>query len=130
MSHYHCVVWLDHSEAHVMHVSPDDVEKSIVYPSQPHQHLHARSGTLGSGRQAEDQAYYHAIVEALKGAKEILVVGPASAKLQLVKHIHAHDKAMVELIVGIETVDHPSDAQVVAYARKYFIAKDKMLSPL
>jgi hypothetical protein len=42
----------------------------------------------------------------------------------------AHDKAMVERIVGIETVDHPTDAQVVAYARKYFIAKDKMLSPL
>jgi hypothetical protein len=43
---------------------------------------------------------------------------------------HAHDKAMVERIVGIETVDQPNDAQVVAYARKYFIAKDKMLSPL
>jgi stalled ribosome rescue protein Dom34 len=130
MAHYHAVVWLDHTEAHVMHVSPDDVEKSIVYPSQPHQHLHVKSGTMGSGRHAEDKTYYHAIVEALKGAKEILVVGPASAKLQLVKHIHAHDKEMVELIVGIETVDHPTDAQVVAYARKYFIAKDKMLSPL
>jgi stalled ribosome rescue protein Dom34 len=130
MSHFHSVVWLDHSEAHVMHVSPDDVEKSIVYPAQPHQHLHVRSGTLGSGRQAEDQAYYHAIVEALKGASEILVVGPASAKLELLKHIHGHDKAMVKLIVGVETVDHPTDAQIVAYARKYFIAKDKMLSPL
>jgi stalled ribosome rescue protein Dom34 len=130
MSHYHAVVWLDHAQAHVMHVSPDDVEKSIVHPSQPHQHLHVRSGTLGSGRRAEDEVYYHAIVEALKGAKEILVVGPASAKLRLLKHIHAHDKAMVELIVGIETVDHPTDAQVVAYARKYFITKDKMLSPL
>jgi stalled ribosome rescue protein Dom34 len=130
MSHYHAVVWLDHAQAHVMHVSPDDVEKSIVYPTHPHPHLHVKNGTLGSGRSAEDEAYYHAIVEALKGAKEILIVGPASAKLQLVKHIHAHDKAMVERIVGIETVDHPTDAQVVAYARKYFIVKDKMLSPL
>jgi stalled ribosome rescue protein Dom34 len=130
MSHYHAVVWLDHAEAHVMHVSPDDVEKSIVYPTHPHQQLHVKSGALGSGRHAEDKDYYHAIVEALKGAKEILIVGPTSAKLQLVKHIHAHDKAMIELIVGIETVDHPTDAQLVAYARKYFIAKDKMLSPL
>lgn len=130
MSHYHAVVWLDHAQAHVMHVSPDDVEKSIVYPTQAHQHLHMKSGTLGSGRHDEDQVYYHAIVEALKGATEILIVGPASAKLQRVKHIQAHDKAMVERVVGIETVDHPTDAQVVAYARKYFIAKDKMLSPL
>lgn len=58
----------------------------------------------------------------------MLIVGPASAKLQLVKHIHAHDPGMVDKIMGVETVDHPSDGQVVAYARKYFAAKDQMLS--
>ena len=50
MSHYHAVVWIDHEQAHVMHISPDDVEKSIVQPAKPHQHLHAHAGTLGSGR--------------------------------------------------------------------------------
>lgn len=128
MSHYHAVVWLDHSEAHVMHISPDDVEKSVVHPAKPHIHLHSRRGTVGTGRQAEDSAYYHGVVEALKGAQEILVVGPAQAKLQLIKHIHAHHHAMAEQVVGVETVDHPSDAQLVAYARKYFVAKDLMLS--
>lgn len=128
MSHYHAVVWLDHSEAHVMHISLDDVEKSIVHPAKPHNHLHAKSGTVGAGRQAEDKSYYHAIVEALSGAQEILVVGPAQAKLQLIKHIHTHDQAMADKVVGVETIDHPSDAQLVAYARKYFVAKDRMLS--
>lgn len=128
MSHYHAVVWLDHSEAHVMHISPDDVEKSVVHPSKPHLHLHAKSGTVGTGRQAEDSDYYHAIVEALKGAQEILVVGPAQAKLLLVKHILRHDHDMTDKIIGVETIDHPSDAQLVAYARKYFVAKDRMLS--
>ena len=128
MSHYHAIVWLDHSAAHVMHISPDDVEKSVVHPAKPHTHLHAKSGAVGSGRQAEDKSYYHAIVEALKGAQEILVVGPAQAKLQLIKHIHAHDHDMANKVVGVETVDHPSDAQLVAYARKYFEAKDRMLT--
>lgn len=128
MSHYHAVVWLDHSEAHVMHITPDDVEKSVVHPAKPHAHLHSRSGTVGAGRQAEDQAYYHAVAEALKGAQEILVVGPAQAKLQLIKHIHTHHHGMADKVVGVETVDHPSDAQLVAYARKYFIAKDQMLA--
>ncbi len=130
MSHYHAVVWLDHTEAHVMHISPDDVEKSVVHPANPHQRMHSKSGALGSGRQAEDQHFYHAIVEALKGAQEILVVGPAQAKLQLIKHIHAHDKAVSDKVVGVETVDHPTDGQLVAYARKYFDAKDRMLSQL
>lgn len=129
MSHFHAVVWLDHSEAHVMHISPEDIEKSVIHPSKPHQHLHAKSGSVGSGRHAEDKGYYHAIVEALKGAQEILVVGPAQAKLQLIKHIHTHDQHLTDKVVGVETIDHPTDAQLVAYARKYFVAKDQMLSP-
>jgi len=127
MSHFHAVVWLDHSEAHVMHIAPDDVEKSVVHPSKPHQHLHSRAGTLGSGKRPEDQHYYHAVVDALKGAQEILVVGPAQAKLQLIKHMHAHDQATADKVVGVESIDHPTDGQLVAYARKYFAAKDKML---
>jgi hypothetical protein len=127
MSHFHAVVWLDHSEAHVMHISLDDVEKSVIHPAHPHQHLHARSGSIGDGRKGEDQAYYHAVAQALAGAQEILIVGPAQAKLQLVKHIHAHDHGLVDRIIGVETVDHPSDGQLVAHARKYFRAKDQML---
>ena len=83
---------------------------------------------MGDGRQPEDKDYYHAIAEALKGANEILVVGPAQAKLQLIKHIHAHDPDLADKIVGVETVDHPTDGQLVAYARKYFVAKDRMLT--
>ena len=127
MSHYHAVVWLDHNEAHVMHISSDDVEKSLVQPANPPRHLQRKRGSVSGSRQPEDQHYYHDVVEALKGAAEILVVGPGHAKLELIKHIHAHDHGMVDKVVGVETVDHPSDGQLVAYARNYFIAKDRML---
>lgn len=127
MSHYHAVVWIDHTQAHVMHISPEDVEKSVIKPSQPHHKLHSKVGTLGAARAPEDQAYYHQVAQALAGAGEILVVGPAQAKLQLIKHLHAHDLALAQRVVGMETVDHPTDAQIVAYARKYFQAKDLML---
>jgi len=127
MSHYHAIVWLDHVEAHVMHISPDDVEMSLIQPKQPHRKLHSRVGTLGDGRASEDQDYYHRIAEALKGAHEILIVGPAQAKLRLVKHIHSHEPELMSKVVGVETVDHPTDAQLAAFARTYFLSKDKML---
>ncbi len=127
MSHYHALVWLDHAEAHVMHISPDDVEASLIHPKREHHKLHSRVGTLGDGRAPEDQDYYHRVAEGLKGASEILIVGPAQAKLQLIKHIHSHDPDLVSKVVGVETVDHPTDAQLVAFARKYFLSKDKML---
>ena len=126
MSHFHAVVWLDHAEAHVMHFSPEEVEKQLILPADPHKNLHIKSGKMGAGKALEDQKYYHDIAQALSTASEILVVGPANAKLQLIKHIHAHDKELVEKIIGVETVDHPTDGQVVAYARKYFLAKDQM----
>jgi hypothetical protein len=131
MSHYHAVVWIDHAEAHVMHISPDDVESSIVRPKKPHHKLHHKrgadkGGTVGDGRSQEDQQFYHEVVEALKGAQEILVVGPASAKLFLIKHIHSHDQQMTDKVIGVESVDHPTDAQLVAYARKYFVAADRI----
>ncbi len=126
MSHFHALVWIDHTEAHVMHIALDDVEKSLIQPAKPHHKLHSRYGTLGDGRAPEDQAYYHQVAEALAGAGEILIVGPAQAKLQLIKHLHAHDPKLAACVVGVETVDHPSDGQLVAYARKYFHAKDQM----
>ena len=129
MSHYHAVVWLDHNEAHVMHISPDDVEKSVVQPANPPRHLQRKRGSVSGSRQPEDPHYYHEVVEAMKGAAEILIVGPGQAKLELIKHLHAHDHEVVKKVIGIETVDHPSDAQLIAYARKYFVAKDRMLEP-
>lgn len=110
-----------------MHIAPDDVEASIVRPKNPHAHLHAKGGVVGSGKAVEDKQYYHAIAQSLKGAEEILVVGPAQAKLQLIKHLHSHDPQVGNKVVGVESIDHPTDAQLVAYARKYFITKDPML---
>lgn len=131
MSHYHAVVWIDHREAHVMHISMNDVETSIVRPGKPHHHLHNKrgadkGGAVGSGRAPEDQNFYHEVVEALKGAGEVLIVGPADAKLSLIKHIQNHDQKIIDKVIGVETVDHPSDAQLVVYARKYFEAADRM----
>src|SRR3989339_1569138 len=124
MSHYHAVVWLDHNEAHIMHISPDDIETSVVKPAEPHRNLQRKRGSVSGNRQPEDQHFYQEVVEAMHGATEILVVGPGQAKLELIKHIHAHDPNVSRQVIGVETVDHPSDAQVVAYARKYFVAKD------
>lgn len=112
-----------------MHISPDDVEKSVAHYSKPRAHLHSKGGTLSASRQREDPHCHHAIVDALAGARQILIVGPTQAQPQLVKHTHAHGHAMVPRAAGVETVDHPSDGQLDARASKYFVAKDRMPTP-
>jgi stalled ribosome rescue protein Dom34 len=125
MSHFHAVVWLDHAEAHVLQFTPEDVEKKLVH-GKPHQHLHHKRGATGSGHAAEDPAFFGKIAEALAGAQEILVVGPANAKNSFVAHLGLHARDLRSKVVAVETVDHPSDGQLLAYARKHFRASDRM----
>ena len=62
----------------------------------------------------------------LEGAERVLIVGPSTAKLQFVRHAHKHDPALEPRIVGVETVDHPTDRQLVAYSKRYFALDERV----
>ena len=124
--HYHAVIWIDHREARVFHFNPTDVERLVVHPEHPTKHIHHKANCIGSGHAAADHDYLHAVVESVADAGTVLITGPANAKLELIKHIHQHEPNMMKVIAGVETVDHPSDAALVAYARKYFQTLDRM----
>ena len=124
--HFHAVIWIDHREARVFHFSPTDVERLVVHPEHPTKHIHHKANSIGSGHAAADHEYLHAVVELFAEAGAVLITGPANAKTELVKHIHQHDPDRMKAVAGVETVDHPSDGSLVAYARKYFKAADRM----
>ena len=124
--HYHAVVWIDHHEARVFHFSPTDVEQFVLHPDHPSRHIHHKANSIGSGHAAEDHAYLQAVTDSVADAGAVLIVGPANAKSELVKHIQHHSAKLMTAILAVETVDHPSDAELIAYARKYFNATDRM----
>lgn len=126
MAHFHAVIWIDHREARVFHFNPAEVDKLVVHPHNPTHHIHHKANAIGSGHAAEDAEFYHHVVETVADAGAILITGPANAKTELVKHIHHHDAALMGRIKGIETVDHPTDGELVAHARRYFKAEDLM----
>jgi stalled ribosome rescue protein Dom34 len=124
--HYHAIVWIDHREARVFHFNPTDVEKLVLYPDHPTKQIHHKANSIGSGHAAADNEFLHAVAESVADAHAVLIAGPANAKAQLVAHIDRHDPKLMKLIAGVETVDHPSDAQLVAFARHYLKATDRM----
>ena len=124
--HYHAVILIDHREARVFHFGPSDVERLVVHPDHPTKHIHHKANSIGSGHVAMDNEFLHAVVESVADAGAILITGPAGTKTELIKHIHQHDPARMKAVAGVETVDHPSDGALVAYARKYFKATDRM----
>ena len=125
--HFHAVIWIDHHEARVFHFGPAEVDQLVLHPERPTRHIHHKANSIGSGHAAEDHAFLHAVAQSVAEAGAVLITGPANAKTELVKHIHRHDPKLMSAIAAVETVDHPSDAQLVAHARHYFKAEDRML---
>jgi stalled ribosome rescue protein Dom34 len=127
MSHVHAVVWLDHRTAKVIDYSLDDTHVVNVHHSGGHRQVHHRAGATGSGHTNDDRHFFDAIVAALGDAREILVTGPGTAKVGLREHVGSHHPAVAKRIVGVETLDHPTDGELLAWARKYFKRVDPML---
>jgi stalled ribosome rescue protein Dom34 len=124
MSVRHVAVWLDHHEARIFHVEGGSFDATQIAAPRHHIHRHPNV-TAEHEHPADAQKYYREIARALEDAEEILVLGPSTAKLELIKHVHKHDPALAPKIVGVETVDHPTDGQIAAYARTYFRAADR-----
>jgi stalled ribosome rescue protein Dom34 len=117
----HAVVWIDQREARVFEVDADKIEQSIVHPHGPHIHRHANEPDLRTRNHPDDEPrFFREVARVLEGLGQILIVGPSTTKLHFLRFARQHDRALEARIVGIETVDHPTDAQLVAHLRNYF----------
>jgi stalled ribosome rescue protein Dom34 len=127
-SHFHAVVWIDHREAKVLHFNADSSDTALVRPHNPARQVHHKANSIGSGHAAEDHDYFHRTAQALLGAQAILITGPANAKTEFAKHIQQHEPGINSFVAGVETLDHPTDGELLAFARRYFQVHDRMLS--
>jgi stalled ribosome rescue protein Dom34 len=128
MSHFHAVVWLDHQKATTWQFAAAGGPSTVSHAHGARERIHSRKSAHGGHRAGADHDLFEDVIKALAGAHEILVMGPAQAKLELVKYLHARHPDLAKLIVAVENADHPSDAEVLAAARKHFAAIDRMLA--
>lgn len=126
MSYPHAIVWLDHQHATVIDYSVDDVHVQRVETETPRK-LHRKSGPMGTGKAPDDHVFYDAVVDALGNAREILIVGPGNAKTSFHKDLQKRHAPVAKRVLGVEASDHPNDAELLAYAKKYFKKIDSLL---
>jgi stalled ribosome rescue protein Dom34 len=122
----HAVVWIDHKEARVFHVHPSSTEETTVLAPQHHIHRHPAGHGEPREHPEDQRQFLSGVARTLEGADAILIVGPSSAKLELFRHLHEHHRPLERRVVGVESADHPTDGQIVAMARQYFHASDRM----
>lgn len=128
MSDVHTVVWLDHREARVVEFSVDDVRRATVQHEGAPRQVHHRAGTRDSPGHSEDTArFFDAIADAVGDAGKVLIVGPGQAKNEFRRHVEGHRRDLAQRVVGVETLDHPSDAELLSYAKRYFGQPDRIV---
>ncbi|WP_088285823.1 hypothetical protein [Ideonella sp. A 288] len=119
MTMFHAVVQIDHHTAQLLQFDAEHVEAQKVKSSSRHTRQH------GSDVRTEHE-FFALVCDAMTGIPEVLVTGSRTAQADFRHYVERHRAALVPHIVGYETVDHPTEAQLVAMARKYFLKHDRM----
>ncbi|KQW22005.1 translational machinery protein [Afipia sp. Root123D2] len=118
-THLRAIVCIDHSQVR-LHIGLSGEEQIVPHPHLPTRHLHHKANTIGSGHAAPDLKFLAQVRDAVRGAAQILIIGPSTARTELAKCFHDQDSKIGHCIVAVEAADHPSDGEIVAYARHYF----------
>lgn len=99
-----------------------------MHSTHRNENLRHKANAGNSGHVSVDAQYLERVANAVKTAGAILITGPASAKQELVKHIERAHPQLAKRIAGVDTVDHPSDGELLNLGRKFFRAEDRMCS--
>lgn len=119
MTLFHAVVWLDHHNAQVLQFDAEHVQAQKVRAHTHHTAYH------GSAVRTEHE-FFGEVCNALEGIAEVLVTGSSVATADFRHYVEKHRAQTAKCIVGYEITDHPSENQLVALARKYFLKYDRM----
>ena len=90
------------------------------------QRIHSRSHHTHQGKPTDSKALFADVALALAGVNEVLLTGPGMARDQFADWCKSHSTMVAAAIADSIPSDHPSDAQVVALARKYFQKSEQM----
>jgi hypothetical protein len=113
--------WIDHRRAFVVMIVGKVVSTHTI---ESHAEAHVRH-TGGSPEdttehriEGELDRFYDEVIERVRGAEGLLILGPGEAKGELRARLDRHKHSI--RMVDIETVDKMSDSQVVTRVRKRF----------
>jgi len=118
MSHSHAVVWTDHQTAQALQFDAEHLQAKKI---RSHHHYTRQHGSTVR----TEHEFFGLVCDALDNITEVLVTGPHVAIADFRHYADKHRPHTAARIVGYEVMDRPSENQLVAAARKYFIKYDK-----
>ena len=116
-------IWMDHSIAHIMKVTNNTIDASILEIGSS---LPAREQNMGiherqrhNKEQAEQSVFFKSLSDVIKDYEEVLLFGPTGAKtelLNLLKDNHHFDN----IKIVIKSADKMTENQRHLFVKEYF----------
>ena len=123
-------VWMDGTEARIFHVTSEGFDEMTLHSPSHRVHRHPKDQLTRTHNHPDDhQKFFRDVAAALGDAQQILIVGPAITKVQFLRYLHKNHVALEARVIGVETVDHPTDRQIVAYVRQHLLRWTEATQP-
>jgi stalled ribosome rescue protein Dom34 len=116
---HHAVIHIDHQKAEILQFDSEHLQTQKIKSHSHHTRQH------GSEVRTEHE-FFGQVCDALAGVAEVLVAGSHGAQNDFRHYVGKHRPQVMKQIAGWETVDHPSEGQLLALARKQFLKHDRM----
>lgn len=111
------VVWIDREHAKIFNLSQEKMQRTQLDSTHVDHHTHRRDAVEVA---KQERHFFASVAGHLEDATKILILGPGMAKHHFQTYLTEQDPGVAKKIAGCETVDHPTDAQVAAAARRFF----------
>jgi stalled ribosome rescue protein Dom34 len=122
--HYHAVVWIDHKRARIIRFNVEEADRTLIRDHVVRD-IHAHEKRTGH-RTEESKPFFEDVAKAIADSRGILIVGPAQEKDFFAKFLSQKHPAIRAHVEGIEKADHPTDGELLDFARRYVKAADHM----
>jgi stalled ribosome rescue protein Dom34 len=117
-------LWIDHKKAVIVLLDGKETEVKLVTADIEKQHRQSGVETpaddIRQRKSTEElSGFYDEVISCIRGAEEILILGPGEAKGELSKRLEKDN--LSSRIVGIKASDKMTDKQIVAMVRGHFL---------
>lgn len=116
----HAVLWLDHHHADVIQFNNDDVQSQKLKDSKHDTGQH-------QSEVRTQHEFFGTVCDALAGIPMVLVTSSHMVQTSFKHYVEKHRVHLMPQLAGWETVDHPSEGELVALAKKFFLTHDNMI---
>lgn len=119
MTLFHAVVCADCESAEVLQFT---AERVIAITVRARTHATRLHGAVARS----EYVFFGQVCDALDGTTDVLVTGSPTSTADFRHYADKHRPQTAARIVAYEVVDHPSEKQLVALARKYLLNRDSI----